>query len=244
MDSQESIKVHSLLINNYNTYDMWSLIPSQRPRISPPEPDITKIEVPGRYGDIDITKLANLRPNYKNCVGSIEFIVSDRTRNWLSVYSDIKNKIHGMFATVILLDDPGYYYEGRVSVKDWDSGAQWSTITIHYDLYPFKKEMTSSLEDWLWDPFDFESGVIRDYRNIAPGNFHIDGSSEYVVPVIKLHKNDYMSKPTVTYKGRTYSLNEGDNIIPQIEIGPSGEDLYFSIDSADTLSIEYKAGWL
>lgn len=82
--------------------------------------------------------------------------------DWTVTYSTILNAIHGKRATVILEDDPGFYYEGRLTVAGWNTGAQYSKITISYTLDPYKRAITSTSEDWLWDVLDFYDGVIYD----------------------------------------------------------------------------------
>ena len=40
-----------------------------------------------------------------------------------------------------LIDDPGYYYKGRFRVSkpyDSDGKTNWSTVTIDYELEPYK----------------------------------------------------------------------------------------------------------
>lgn len=63
--------------------------------------------------------------------------------NWADRLSDIMNTIQGKKIKAVLDDDPGYYYQGRFYVSDWDSsGETYSQITISYEVEPFKKSCT------------------------------------------------------------------------------------------------------
>ena len=65
---------------------------------------------------------------------------------------------------MIMEDDPEYFYEGRVYVDEWDSRSDgtWSEITLGYDLQPYRRNVRTSTDEWLWDPFNFETDVIQD----------------------------------------------------------------------------------
>ena len=63
--------------------------------------------------------------------------------SWAERLSDIMNSIQGKRIKAILDDDPNYYYVGRFYVSDWDSsGDTYSTITISYEVEPFKHGCT------------------------------------------------------------------------------------------------------
>lgn len=72
--------------------------------------------------------------------------------SWAERLSDIMNTIQGKKIKAVLDDDPGYYYSGRFYVSDWDSsGETYSTITISYEVEPFKKGCTvESVNDTVY----------------------------------------------------------------------------------------------
>ena len=43
------------------------------------------------------------------------------------------------------MDDPQYYYTGRLTVGKASIGANYPTISINYDLYPFKQRNDSAV---------------------------------------------------------------------------------------------------
>ena len=154
---------HSVKFDDYDSWEDWHLIPSSRPVIAPPQERTSFVTVPGRHGKIDLSWALTDGPVYDNRTGSLEFIV-DRAKwgGWHTAYQTIMAALQGHRSKVILSDDPSYYYEGLCYVNRWRSDERYSTITISYDLYPFKKRVIFEENSWLWDPFDFENGVIGD----------------------------------------------------------------------------------
>lgn len=162
--------------NGINTFDNWHLMPTSRIVFSPPAPKTNYIDLSGANGSIDATEALTPYPVYSDRTGSIEFyvlngksILSENRRDqtwskygvWNSRYSEIMDYMHGRKVKVILDDDREYFYRGRLSVNQWKSDKTWSKITFDYTFEPYKYEILSSLDDWLWDPFSFIDGVVR-----------------------------------------------------------------------------------
>ena len=110
---------------------------------------------------LDLTTSLAGRPLYKNRTGSVEFYVDNDFRDWSVLYSEIMLYLHGQKMRAVLEDDPSYYYEGRFSVNAWKSNPDRSQITINYDVFPYKQYINNSTDEWLWDTFNFETGIIR-----------------------------------------------------------------------------------
>ncbi len=75
---------HSLIIGDKNTYSDFGLIPMSRPVISPPEPKVSYLEIPGRNGVLDLTETLTGSITYENRQGSWKFLV-DKNREWSKV---------------------------------------------------------------------------------------------------------------------------------------------------------------
>lgn len=243
-----------------NTWDDWHLIPASRPAIAPPQQKTSIIDVPGSYGAIDASNALTGYPVYGLREGSFTFYVENGHENWAVLFSSIQNYLHGQFFKMILEDDASFYYQGRFTVGEWQTGQSFSGITISYSVYPFKKELVSSTEDWIWDSFNFEKDIIRDYRKLEvpakPGKLtvNVPVRAEYIVPVITT-----TGACTLTYMGKTYSLANGANEDPNIVLGAPGyviEDpsfmttpneyttLVFEATTACQVTIEYRGGSL
>ncbi len=160
---------HSVTFGDKNTWDDWRLVPSSRPLFDPPAQKVKTLDIPGGDGVIDLSQALTGYPVYQNRTGSMEFIVMNDFKPWQTAYSDIMDYLHGQTMRAVLEDDPEYFYEGRFAVNAWKSEKDWSRIVIDYDVGPYKWTLLSSIDDWLWDPFNFQNGVIRPalFKNIA-----------------------------------------------------------------------------
>lgn len=206
---------HSITIGDKNTWDDWHLVPTSRPVVNPPKAKTNYIEVPGADGVLDVSSVFTGQILYSNRQGTWEFRVDPKFMDWTEIYSLIMKDVHGNFVKVILEDDPEYYYEGRLFVNQWLSDKDNSTITIEYNLAPYKKYKLSDRR-WIWDTFNFETGVVREYRNIVVNKEHtinVIGDRMSCIPTITV--SDDMK---LIYENKEYKLSRGVNIIEKIVI--------------------------
>lgn len=218
---------HSITIGDKNTWDDWHLIPTTRPLFNPPTVKTNMIDIPGGDGVLDLTTALTGRPTYNNRTGSWTFIVQNGFKDWAALYSEIMAYLHGQKFRAVLEDDPAYFYEGRFSVNQWKSDKDWSQIVIDYNVGPYKNGIANTGTDWLWDSFNFETGVIRNYKNLSvltTLTVVIIGDMVDLVPVIIASE----SRMTVTYEGTTYNLERGANTIPDIVIHRGENTLVFT----------------
>lgn len=229
---------HSVNYGKYNSWEDWHLIPSSRPLFAPPVLKTKELDIPGMDGTLDLTEIVAGRPIYGMRTGSHEFIVADDYWDWVEAYSTIMDILHGQGNYAILSDDPNYFYEGRFAVNQWQSNKEWSTITINYNVKPFKRELLSSMDDWEWDPFNFETGIIRNWKNIQ-----VNGSK-----TVRLVGGKMPVSPTIVcsaememeYDGVTYFLDQGSNIVAGFKLTDEETDVVFKGNG--TVSIEYRGG--
>lgn len=238
---------HSVTFGDKNTYDDWHLVPSSRPLFAPPPVKTNYVDLPGTNGKLDLTDVLNGRPVYDNRTGSMEFIVLNGYGEWQNRYSEISNYLHGKKMKAVLEDDPAWYYEGRFSVNEWRSEKDWSRIVIDYNVYPYKKEVIDSIEPWKWDPFNFEEGIIREFKDIVVLDVNggavldIPGTSEMIAPLIKIESRDGNGLD-IFYGGITYHLYDGDNKNPNLIL--SSETSKMIIQGNGKITIIYRGGSL
>lgn len=230
----------------FNTYQDFYLVPTSLPVISTPAVQTKTIDIPGANGSIDLTESLTPFPTYKNRTGSIEFaVLNDRYeqyvrynrsiangghgvkktfgRNdpnlWAVLYSDLMNKLHGRKCQIILEDDPDWYYEGRIAVSSWkpSNDGKWPTVTLNYDLYPYKLSVYDSTQlstdDWLWNPFSFIDGVIYNGLDTSLNN---SGLFKKIV----VNSNDYVTY-TTSKPGAGQTTNINRNLTGWMPVSPS-----------------------
>lgn len=168
-----------------NTWDDWHLIPTSPPVVKPAQPNQEILSIPGLNGQYDISALQTGYVTYKNRTGNFDFYYLSKYwgDSWANCLTTVASFLNGRRCKCYLEDDPTYYYEGYFYVKDWTPDRTNSKISISYDVYPYKKEERTSLDDWLWDSFNFERDVIRETSDISVGStLVIVGSDEPIVP--------------------------------------------------------------
>lgn len=201
-----------------NTWDTWHLVPTKRPVIVPPTQKRQIIDIPGGDGVLDVSLALTGYPVYNNREGTIEFAVVNNNnydtsiiipeqltiKDWTKVLSDIQEYFSGSTMLCILEDEPEYYYRGLWWVDSWNNNEMGATITLGYSVEPYKFSYGSSTGKWLWNPFNFQTGIIysKIWSNITFNN-----------KVTKTFKSDtFGSKPVspkfiVINNGRTVNCH-------------------------------------
>lgn len=227
---------HSITIGEKNTWDDWHLIPASRPLVAPPQVKEISVDIPGGDGILDLTDSLAGRPTYTNRTGSWTFYVENGFREWSDLFSEIMAYLHGREFKMTLEDDPDYFYEGRFSVNEWRSEKNWSTIVINYSVGPYKKSSTGSGEDWLWDPFNFETDIIRSYRDLIVHNtleVTVLHEAMATIPTILCSA----SGMRVDFGNGSYPLVKGSNIIPDIILQEGENEFVFHGNGTVTIEV-------
>lgn len=239
---------HSIMFGDKNTWDDWHLIPQTRPVFLPPDAKTSYVEVPGADGKIDLTESLTGSILYKNRQGTIQFYVDNGHEEWDVLYSKIMNYLHGQKMNAILEDDPSFYYEGRFSVNTWKSEKHRSEIAIDYDVAPYKIDIQSSKEDWLWDPFNFEVGIIREYNNVrVNGELTLEfiGSRRAYIPVFDTVL-DNSANPIIlrwsSIPDKSFGLQNGRSKFPDVKIKNNTTIMTFT--GYGVVTIDYRGGSL
>ena len=147
MDHRE----HSVYFDDYNSWDTWHLVPSSRPTPSIPEPRTNFVTIPGRNGSLDLSEALTGGMIYEDRELDMEFIVLDQGMYWMDIYQDVVSKIHGKRMKIRLVDDPEYYYMGRVTVGEFTSNSDYSSISVNCQLetFKYKDQSDNILEAWI-----------------------------------------------------------------------------------------------
>lgn len=237
---------HSITFGSKNSWTDWHLVPSSRPVFAPPKTKTNYVDIPGMNGSLDLSEAGYGRPVYKNRQGSFNFYADVQYKDkasWIELYSEIMAYLHGQRMEAYLDDEPYYRYVGRFDVDSWTSGDD-NAITINYDVYPYKMEPCRSDEDWLWDPFDFEKGVIRNFKLLTVEgslSVSIPKTQDWSAPTITVKSTDG-SGMNVSYNGKSYHLNDGINRNPNLMVKDS--DATFTFTGNGTISMRMRGGVL
>lgn len=241
--------------NYYDTWDDFHLIPTARPILSLPTPNTKFVSIPGRKDPIDLTEYLTGHSTFGNRTGSWSFFtdvdyVEQRLGGWVAFDKRLRSLFHGYVGKIVLLDDPSYFYTGELTMGQWQTGDDRSTVTISYDLYPYKKDLSSTMELWKFDEFDFRDGVImylKDMEVNGSRDVKVYGSRERISPHISgssgLVIYKYENKSWVNYGNvPTKSIASNDSIVPRLVID-YGENL-LRFTGTGSVTIDYRRGLL
>lgn len=209
-----------------------------------PDPKEQQVDIPGGDGSIDLTEI-NGRPAYKDRSGvELVFDLLDGDYEiWFMKYSEFAKKVHGKKVKMVLDDEPEHYYMVRLNLDGKKTNPVYSRVTLSGTAEPFKYDLFASNEDWLWDSFNFETGVIRELQDLSitsdSNTVNILGACIDTPPVFIVTEADNLK---LTYEGMTYTLKVGRNRFPAVRVGEQDVTLTFS--GTGKLSVEYRGRYL
>ena len=243
LDNTTNLTVFEVLANSWED---WHLIPSSRPSIAPP-PVVTKyIEIPGSDGVLDLSDYLTGKANYGPRTGTLSFLVDNDHESWETIRQNMINFLHGKTVKMRLEDDPHYFYVGRFTVGNWESGASNSAVSVSYNLDPFKYRIEPTGSDYptLWDPFNFETDY--DYSVLSP---YVEVSNN--TKTFSIYSGDYPFIPSATWVSGTTTVSFGgvtktlSSSSRNAELGKStyGSNL-LSITGLGSVKINWRGGSL
>lgn len=201
---------------NYHSYDDFSLILSQK-TIGAPSPKVETIEIPGGDGVLDLTDFFG-EVKYNNRNLSFDFSTIIPQTDFLDLFSEIQNAIHGQKMQIVLDDDPEWYYIGRVIVPEWKTEKSIGKITIDCDCEPYKVKIAETV---------ISAAVSGETTVILPN------SKKTVVPTI-----DITGAINLTYGTNFYSLSEGRYDLPAVKLATGENEILLSGNG--TASFRYR----
>lgn len=217
-----------------HTYGSWGMLQVGPAIISPPKVQTKFIEVTGRDGSLDYTTALDGNVHFE----SRDFGVTLRcvaTRAELpAIYSRILNFLHGRKLKATCDDDQNYYWEGRFEAKapKWKKG-YWE-IDIKGTVDPYKYSRSTTMGDWLWDPFVFETDIAWDYAELI-----VDEQLEVVVATSNMPTTPIfrLSAPMrmVVNGDSEYEMPKGDSTIPGMVLTDTDTTFVFYGDGKVTI---------
>lgn len=231
--------IYGVKIGEKHSIDDWGLWLTKK-SISPPEVQTNYIEVPQRDGKIDLSESLTGLVKYYNRTIELELKFKDEIGNYSTRFSEIQNYCHGKRMQIIFDDDLDNFYIGRINVERNEVAEKIGVIVIKAECEPYKYDITSSDEMWLWDPFDFEDGVINEFIDVPVSGTEtvvLLAKRQVTYPTISVN-----TPMTVEFDGNVYNLKVGENKMYDILL-PEGENTLI-FRGYGTVTIRYRGGSL
>lgn len=225
-------------IGEFKTFTDWGL-KLESMSVSFPEAKTDQVDIPGANGLLDLSEV-NGQNCYKNRTLTLNFSLLDDYTEWHDLSSKIARALHGKVVKCILPDDPNYYYEGRFSLQSTKNSDVLADFVFSGDVQPFKMERYTAAENWLWDLFSFENGIVRGYSEISVSGsltLEVIGSDMPIVPEITCS-----AAMNVEIGGQVFELVEGVNKNYDIVLGSGRNMMKFTGNG--TVSIDFRGGVL
>ena len=153
-------------IGNFHTLTDWGLyLKVGSPKIGAAEPEEYLVQVTGSDSLLNLTTWDDGKVHYKKRTITMELLCNAPKSKWPSIESTIANAIHGKWLQCRFDEDPAWYWEGLWKVTPSRDRLS-SAFTITGTCNPFKRSVYDGTNDWLWDDFNFETDIVRNYTNI------------------------------------------------------------------------------
>ncbi len=231
-----TIEVNNVKKHTYNDWNLkWFKV-----EISSPAPRKNYINVPGMDGKLDLSESLTGEINYENRKIKLIFEVEGDYEKWSTISSEIMNFLHGRQAKIIIDTDKCFYYVGRFELTSTKEDYLYGELILSGDVGPYKYEVNSSLEDWLWNDFNFENGIIREYKDLQVVNkltVNVVGRRKTVYPTIE--SSDNMK---ANFNGTIYDIKKGT--YRYLDMGLKEGDNNIVFDGNGIISIDYRGGSL
>lgn len=220
---------------SFHSIDNYGIAIANTDYIGTPEQETSYIDVPFRDGLIDASEAISGRIIYKKRPINIVFKGIKEINQWDSIISDIRNRIDGKICKLIFDNDMGYYWIGRVSITDFSRHLEAGLFTLSIsNADPYKYNITDSTEDWLWDEFDFNTGIITTIPMITvnsesnPYIITIPSGQKETVPEFYCYNAENLRINFNYGIGDYHIMENGINRFPQLFVGGETDvDLHF-----------------
>lgn len=230
----------------YHTLKDWGMAIGNNNYIGAPEQETYYVDIPGANSFIDLSESLTGTPVYKSRAISIELGGMRNRMDWDSIISDMRNKVHGRKCKIIFDNDIDHYWTGRIYVEEFDRIRELGTLKLSMpNAEPYKYDLQSSAEDWLWDSFSFEHGVIRTIeRQEVKGELSINVPKGTMPTVPAFTVSDIASPEFTVSDGQgTFKMINGKNRFPRLKV--CGEkDVLLTFRGRGTVIIDYRGGSL
>lgn len=181
-----------------------------------------KIDIEGADGDLDLTDFFG-EAKYENVLHKFDFASTAPQNSFPSLFSRIKNALHGKKMRIILDDDPQFYYLGRLKVSNFTNGKGAGYVSIDADCEPYKYKLAKTVV----------SRTISGTETITLTN-----GRKRAVPLVTIQTDGSIN---IVFGGSNiWDLGSGSYTLPELEL-TEGENPV-TVTGTGTISFEWQEG--
>lgn len=203
-----------------HSYDDLKLILSGK-EMGAPAVKATKLDIEGADSSLDLTDFFG-EPKYEDVTHKFRFSTIVPYSEFMTLYSRIKNAIHGKKKRIILDDDPLFYWMGRCYVSGFTNEKSVGQVQVECDCEPYKYKIVKTTVTQAVDG----TQVIT-----------LTNGRKRAVPTITT-----TAPMTIEYGGGSWTNSAGTYTIPELEL-THGENTV-TVTGTGTITFEWQEGEL
>lgn len=205
-------------LHSYN--DLQMLLVSKE--IGSPEVKVKKIDIEGADSSLDLTDYFG-EAKYENLTHKFNFSTIVPQRDFPSMFSAVKNALHGKKMRVIFDDDPHFYYVGRIHVSSFTNDKRIGNITIEADCEPYKFKLSKTVV----------STAVDGTKTITLTN-----GRKRAVPEVRIQSTGTIR---IEYQGsHIWDLGGGSYTLPELELVEGANQV--TLTGVGTVVFEWQEG--
>ncbi len=209
-----------ITFGSYHSFDNLNLILNSK-EIGSPAVKERKIDVEGADGSLDLTDFFG-EAKYEDVRHKFQFSTLVAPSEFPTLFSTVKNALHGKKMRIILDDDPHFFYIGRLYVSNFTSEKNIGIISIEADCEPYKMKM--------------EQTVIQKTIN-GSGTVTLSNSRKRAVPTITT-----TASMTLAFGDGSWTVNAGTFQIPELELTEGNSVI--TVTGTGTITFTWQEGEL
>lgn len=179
-----------------HSYDDLKLILSSK-EMGSPAVKSKKLDIEGSDSALDLTDFFG-EPKYEDVTHKFQFSTIVPYSEFMTLFSTIKNAIHGKKMRIILDDDPLFYWMGRCYVSGFTNERSIGQVQVECDCEPYKYKLEKTVV----------TQAVSGTQVISLTN-----GRKRAVPTITT-----TAAMTIAFGGGTWTNSAGTYTIPELEL--------------------------
>ncbi len=210
-----------ITFGNLHSYNDLRLILTSK-EIGSPAVKTRKIDIEGADSALDLTDFFG-GPTYEDVTHKFEFSTIVEPSEFLSLFSTVKNALHGKKKRIILDGDPLFYYLGRLHVSSFTNDKNIGIISVEAECEPYKYKVAKTVV----------STVVDGTKAITLTN-----GRKRAVPEVRIESSSSLN--IVYQASNIWDLGSGSYTLPELAL-TEGENLV-TVTGTGTITFECQEG--
>jgi len=216
--------VKGITFGNYHSWKSFKLILQPGKEIASPAVKVKKLDIEGADSALDYTDFFG-EPKYEDMTHKFNFATIVPESDFLSLFSMVKNALHGKKMRIILDDDPLFYYMGRPHVSQFTNDKNIGIIHIEVECEPYKYKIEKTVVSKAVD--GTEAIILTNSRKRA-------------VPEVRIESEGSLN--IVYQDSNIWDLGNGSYTLPELEL-VEGENTV-TVTGTGTITFTWQEGSL